>query len=406
MKTNIVMEFLALHLKQGAKLLLGLSGGPDSMALLQFLIAARKKFAFSLHIAHVDHGWRKESKREAKILQKLAEQLKLPFHLHTLQGVVGGSNIENRCREDRLAFFTRLHQTYHFQALLLAHHSDDQIETILKRVFEGAGLRALGGLRSVKYFNDLLIWRPLLSLKKVELQVYLKKRNIFFFEDHTNHNSTYLRARMRKKILPDIEQNFGKNIQNNCLRLGALCRELSGYLEEKCQMIKNSLIQGPFGDCLPLIFHPAELRFFLKEYDTKAHLSATALDLVIQMVQQNEGKNRQIQAPPITFYINKNYLFMLKNPFPNFFKERKRWRAVSCGNWLNFWQGEIAIMKDVRMESFANIKPYSKKSVKKWYSIHAVPSFFYERAPIFIREEKIVGECLTGKCINALQLTA
>ena len=403
MEKDCVTDFLLRHLKKGAKLLLGLSGGPDSMALLHFLLASRKKFVFSLHIAHIDHGWRKESKREAKILQEFATQLKLPFHLHTLTRVAG-PNIESRCREERLAFFKRLHQKYHFQALLLAHHSNDQAETVLKRVFEGSGLKALGGLRSITHFGDLLVWRPLLAFKKVALQSYLKKRNIPYFEDCTNHDPTYLRARMRKTIFLEIERRFGKNIQHNCSRLGSLCQELSGYLEEKCQIMEAKLITSPFGDCLPLIFHPTELKFFLKRYDEKAHLSAAALNRLVQLIQKKEGYG-QINAPPITFYINKNYLFILKNPFPNFFKEKNRWRVVSWGTWLNFWKGEVATIKgDVLVESLAKVQSHSRKKVKKWYASHAVPSFFYEKAPVFVQKEKIIGECLTGKCISVLQL--
>lgn len=404
MEKHFVTDFLSLRLKQGAKLLLGLSGGPDSMALLYFLMASRKNLIFSLHIAHVDHRWREESKKEAKILEALATQLQLPFHLHTLKGI-NGSNVENRCREERLAFFTRLHQKYHFQALLLAHHRDDQAETVLKRVFEGAGLRALGGLRPTTYFGDLPVWRPLLSFKKTSLQSYLEQQNISYFEDRTNHDSVYLRARMRKKIFPEIERNFGKNIKNNCARLGSLCQEFSGYLEEKCQKLEKKLIKGPFGECLPLVFHPTELKFFLKRYDEKAHLSASALDLLIHLIQKGRG-SRQIEASPITFYVNKHYLFILKNPFPNFVEEKERWRVVPCGTWLNFWKGEIAVVKgNVRMENFVNIRPYSRKKIKKWYNAHAVPSFFYERAPIFVQKEKIIGECLTGKCISSLRLT-
>jgi len=109
MKERTVKDFLSLHLEKGAKLLLGLSGGPDSMALLYFLLEARQTLDFSLHLAHIDHGWREESVREALALQNLAAQLKLPLYIHTLRDM-SGSDLENRCREERLAFFKRLHK--------------------------------------------------------------------------------------------------------------------------------------------------------------------------------------------------------------------------------------------------------------------------------------------------------
>jgi len=399
MKERIVKDFLSLRLEKGAKLLLGLSGGPDSMALLYFLLECLKTLDFSLHLAHVDHGWREESGKEALALKKLAMQLKLPFHLHTLKGMVG-SDLENRSREERLAFFKRLHRKHHFQALLLAHHSGDQAETVLKRVFEGAGMRALGGLHAIKSFGDFFVWRPLLPLKKAELLSYLERKHIPYFEDHTNRDPTYLRSRMREEIFPEIERSFGKNIQKNCLRLGSLCQELSVYFEEKCQTIKQKLLRGPFGDCVPLEFHPIELKYFLKEYAEGAHLSREALNLLIQLIRQKKS-NRQVHAPPLTFYINSRYLFILRDPFPNFFEEKKKWKPIVSGTWLSFWQGEVAIPKgNVQMESLSNLEPCLKKKMKKWYASRRVPPFFYERAPVFMQEGKIVGECLTGDSIS------
>ncbi|MCB1082086.1 MAG: tRNA lysidine(34) synthetase TilS, partial [Chlamydiia bacterium] len=88
-KDRLVKDFLTLRLQKGAKLLLGFSGGPDSMALLHMLIEAKETLDFSLHLAHVDHGWREESAREAEALEKVAKYFDLPFHLHRLEKMEG-----------------------------------------------------------------------------------------------------------------------------------------------------------------------------------------------------------------------------------------------------------------------------------------------------------------------------
>jgi len=374
------------------------------MALLYLLLESLETFDFSLHLAHVNHGWRKESEREAHLLMRLAGQLELPFHLHTLEGGGRGPNVENRCREKRLLFFTKLYHRHHFQAILLAHHSDDQAETVLKRVFEGAGLRALGGLHATRHLGGVPIWRPLLPFSKDELCSYLDQNHISYFEDETNRDPKYLRPRIREKIFPEIEQSFGKNIRKNCLRLGSLCRELSVYFEEKCRNIAQRLISGPFGECLPLDFHRLELKFFLKEYARKvgAHLSHEALNLLINLIQQKRD-NRQVHAPPLIFYINSRYLFVVKGTFPNFFKEKERWISVGSrsGTWMNFWQGRLPLLgNSVQIEDVAKLEPHVRNRLTKWYLSHSVPSFFYKRAPVFVREGKIVSECLTGKRIT------
>jgi len=216
---RIVKDFLSIRLKKGAKLLLALSGGSDSLALLHLLIECRASLDFDLHIAHIDHGWREESLEEAKILEKLARSLRLPFHLHILKEIPDKDR-ENQCRIQRLQFFSTLHKQYHFQALLLAHHADDQAETVLKRICEGASWRGLGGLLEEKEIDGLPIWRPLLSVRKKRLETYLSQKHLTPFQDKTNLDPAYLRGRMRSKIFPDLEVAFGKQIGNNLVKLG------------------------------------------------------------------------------------------------------------------------------------------------------------------------------------------
>ena len=238
MYDRIVKDFLTLRLKKGATLLLGLSGGPDSMALLHFLLEAKKELDFSLHVAHVDHGWRVESGKEAEGLRRVAEHHSLPFYLYRLEKMEGG-DLENRCRNERLKFFRTLHAEHHYQALLLAHHSGDHAETVFKRVAEGAGLRGLGGLYAERSIENLSVWRPLLPLKKEDLLAYLHKKKLRYFEDFTNQDPKYLRARMRETLFPTLEGIFGKRMEGNFARIGKMCQELADYFEEKGEEIEK-----------------------------------------------------------------------------------------------------------------------------------------------------------------------
>lgn len=214
MDCRVIKDFLTLRLEKGAKLLLAFSGGPDSMALLHLLLEAKKELDFSLHLAHIDHGWREESREEAQTLQTLAKHLHLPFHLHRLEKMEGG-DLENRAREKRLTFFLSLHKQHHFQALLLAHHRGDQAETVFKRIAEGSGLKGLGGLYHERVLGDLPLWRPLLSIKKKELYAYLKRKRLDSFEDATNKDPRFLRSRMREELFPELEKIFGKKMEGN-----------------------------------------------------------------------------------------------------------------------------------------------------------------------------------------------
>lgn len=397
-----VRDFLTLRLSPGSSLLLALSGGGDSLALLYLLFECRRYLDFDLHVAHVDHAWREESSEEAQILEKLMKHHKLPFHQKRLP-LCSGSNLEDRYREMRYEFFGQLQETHGFQALLLAHHADDQGETILKRICEGARLGALGGLKPETKRKNLILWRPLLPLCKRELNVYLDQNRITPFDDWTNRDTTYLRPRMRLKIFPELENQFGKKIGSNFNRLGHLFQSVAAYLDEKRQQLSSHLVSGPFGQYLenPSSFHPLEMRFFLEEEarSAKAHLSQDSCDLLLELIE-NKATKALIDAKPLTFVLNQDYLFILKGAFPIY--DRVKWKVnKEASDWKDFWKGEVPFFpKNVEITEMNALEPLIKKKVKKWYAKYKVPSFFHDKAPIFTFEGRIIGECLTGKSLN------
>ncbi|MCB1106495.1 MAG: tRNA lysidine(34) synthetase TilS [Chlamydiia bacterium] len=401
MHERILKDFLTLRLKKGATLLLALSGGVDSMALFHLLVEAKKKLDFHLHVAHVDHGWREESRKEGEALRLLAAYHTFPFHLHRLEKM-GGGDLENRCRIERLAFFKRLHQKYHYQALLLAHQFEDQAETVFKRVAEGGGLRALRGLHQEREIEGLPIWRPLLSIKKEALASYLKKKRLHHFEDSTNDDPKYLRSRMRLNLFPTLETIFGKKIEGNFVRLGTMCQELTSYFEEKEKEIEKGLITGPFGSCLELDkrIHPLELKFFLKG---RAPISHDALETLMKLIKKGRS-SRLIHAGKTSFQLSRSHLFIYQNPFPDFFKQRDLWSKGSKGDWKEFWQGKVKVDEGVDLVSLSSLDSSLREKVKKWYSYHHVPSFFYDKAPLMMSGNAIIGECLTGKGFTPVSL--
>eukprot|EP01136_Pigoraptor_vietnamica_P021045 Opistho-1_new@70746 len=189
----LIRAFLKRHLVSSGPLLLALSGGNDSLALFHLLLACRRFFGFTLQVAHVDHGWRKTSGEEAKSLADMVEKLGFPFHLHTLspQSSFADRNLEAQARKERLAFFKKLYQQHACQALLLAHHADDQAETVLKRLLEGASLFALGGLKEVTTLQEMQVWRPLLSVPKKELASWNMQKGLTPIEDETNSDPRF-----------------------------------------------------------------------------------------------------------------------------------------------------------------------------------------------------------------------
>jgi tRNA(Ile)-lysidine synthase len=280
-----VKHFLGIHHLPGKPLLLGFSGGPDSLALLHLLL----EYDLDLHVAHIDHGWRPESGEEAKLLKQEVEGLKLPFHLKRLENV---PMKENEAREARLCFFKEIYQKIDSQALVLGHHGDDQSETVLKRILEGASLSALRGILPVSTLEGMQVWRPLLAASKAEIRAWLKEKDLKSIEDRTNLDPSYLRGKMRTAILPELEDQFGKEVSGNLRRLGESARELSEYLSRKIEKYESLIIEDKEEKRVDLSgyypLEPVEIKAFLKKFSekNKVFLSHAALKSLYEILEE------------------------------------------------------------------------------------------------------------------------
>lgn len=238
-----VQKFIREHWDGKSPLLLGLSGGPDSRALLFALLKTEARS--HLHVAHIDHGWREESANEAFLLSVEAARLGVPFHSIRL-GQKPTQNWEEAGRIARLGFFRSLFNQFPFQALLLAHHADDVAETVLKRLFEGANISNLGGMAPVGAIDGMAVWRPLIGLKKQEILGW----GYGGFEDVTNKDPRFLRGRLRENIIPHLSRQFGKEISSNLALLSQRSFELREYLDRKTDHVE--IIQGPWGSAVDI----------------------------------------------------------------------------------------------------------------------------------------------------------
>lgn len=223
----LLKKFIDKYANPQVPVLVGLSGGSDSLMLFYLLLDLQVKMA----VAHVDHGWRAESSQEAIELESLAAKHQIPFHLRTLDPARSKGNLENWCRQERMLFFKRIAQEYGYQAVLLGHHADDQAETVLKRLFEGAHLTSLSGLSDRACLDGLCIWRPFLQLSKNDILDWLAQRDLKAFEDKTNTDPKFLRARMRTSLIPNLSLEFGKEITAPLVKLGQEAQELKEFLD-------------------------------------------------------------------------------------------------------------------------------------------------------------------------------
>jgi tRNA(Ile)-lysidine synthase len=181
-------------------IVLGVSGGPDSVALM--LLAAEwargRAIRPPLHVATVDHGLRKDSRGEAEMVARWAAGLALPHALLVWDGVKPKSRIQERAREARYELLFEYAARIGADHVMTAHHADDQAETILFRLLRGTGVSGLSGMASSSERSGLVLARPLLAVAKADLAALCESRAHPFFDDPSNNDPAYARTRMRR----------------------------------------------------------------------------------------------------------------------------------------------------------------------------------------------------------------
>jgi tRNA(Ile)-lysidine synthase len=300
-------NFLGDKLLPGQPVLLGYSGGPDSKALLYLLLECRRFFPLEVHLAHVDHGWREESRAEALLIADEAKALDLSIHLQYLDyQCFTKNNFEEQGRNFRHQFFTKLYLELGCQALILGHHADDQAEVVLKRVCEGASLFSMGGLAPDSTLLGMRIWRPLFHTPKKKVLEWLFQKELPYFQDPTNKSSRFLRGRMREEMIPGLEGSFGKQIASNLCLLGEESKEVREHFAELNQPILEGIEEGRL-DLNPFLPKPTlQLKYLLKEWMRReqASFSREVFDTAAEAIQQ--------RLPQKTFLSRQGRLFVNK----------------------------------------------------------------------------------------------
>ena len=221
------------YFEKNKRLVLALSGGLDSMTLLNLLLGIKKDYNLEIILAHVNHGLRQESEQEEEGIKQLAKDLHLPLHIAYFKGEFS----EERARSFRYDFFQELMKKENAPLLLTAHHADDQAETIFMKLLRGSKLRYLSGIKEVQKFGRGYLIRPLLTFKKEEFPL------IFHFEDQSNVSNDYLRNRIRNSYLPQLKQE-NPQFTHHLLEMGKEIERLYGILDSVYEdMDINDLLQ-------------------------------------------------------------------------------------------------------------------------------------------------------------------
>ncbi|MGI6143459.1 MAG: tRNA lysidine(34) synthetase TilS [bacterium] len=236
-------------LAPGDRVLVAVSGGPDSSALLHILWRLRDELGLVLMVAHLDHMLRgEESYQDARHVEEMAFSLGIPAVIKRVDVSAyradHGGSLEAAAREVRYDFFINTARESGCRKIALGHNLDDQVETVLMRFLRGSGLAGLGGIPPVRRTGEVDIIRPLLEVDRAQILAYCREEGLKPRWDRTNEEPIYLRNKIRLKLLPWLEAEFNPNLRQLLAGNAHLWREENEYLDQEARKWYDRVATG------------------------------------------------------------------------------------------------------------------------------------------------------------------
>lgn len=314
---NKVLKYIVENrmLLPNDKVIVGVSGGADSVCLLNILLEVKKTIPITLYVVHIEHGIRGiESEKDAEFVEKMALQYKLVFRRFSYdvatEAKKNGLGTEEMGRIIRYQAFENVRKEFDCNKIAVAHNKNDNAETMLFNLFRGSGLKGLSGILPVR-FN---IIRPLLCIERKEIETWLAEHNIAYRTDQTNFEEDYTRNRLRLNVLPYVQKNINKQALAHIDQASRIIYETWEYLEEetdkvysKCVLRKdeNMVIRIPEFIHVSDIIKKNIIRKCLESYQKGLKdITNKHIDCILTLVNNHTGKSIHL---PNTLQASRGY---------------------------------------------------------------------------------------------------
>lgn len=251
-------------LEKNEKIVIGVSGGPDSMTLLTILLKLKEKYNLSLIVAHINHQIRENAIKDEEYVKEFCQKNNIEIYIKRANVIEKSQKekkgLEETGREVRYNFFEEVLKKTNANKIAIAHNLNDNCETIIMNQLRGTGLSGLKGIepKRGKYI------RPLIEIDRKEIEEYCKKNKINPRHDESNDDNTYTRNKIRNIVIPYIKKEFNPNIVNSMNRMAQIVKENEEFLDKEVKKAYNDII----------IKEENEIIYDLKEFNDK--------DIVIQ----------------------------------------------------------------------------------------------------------------------------
>lgn len=322
---NELNEFLkTLNLDENNPIVIGLSGGPDSMALVDIIHKFNKNI--KIICAHVHHNLRKESDLEKDFVLKYCEDNNFVFEFLKIDNYKNNKFTEQEAREIRYKFFEEVLKKYNAKYLFTAHHGDDLMETILMRLTRGSNFKGYSGIKLITLKKDYQIIRPLIFLTKDMIMEYVSKNKISYVNDDTNNSLKYTRNRYRIKILPVLKEENAK-VHQKFYKFSNMISEYDDYVDELVnikyeKIVKQNKIDLTLFKEEKKLIQTCIIQKYLDEIygNNIVYINDKHKDEILKLAL-NQKPNLSIDLP-INFKFIKEYndIYILKNEINNEYK--------------------------------------------------------------------------------------
>jgi len=294
------LTFNSFLLQQNTTVVVGLSGGPDSVCLLHYLATHKDKLKIKIIAAHLNHEWRANAHEDVLFCKQLCDDLQIPF-VTKKASELNFTPKDNGSKEAigralRRHFFTIVAQEHNAQAIALGHHQQDQVETFFIRLIRGTTVTGLGCMKEA----DGLYIRPLLKTSKAAILEYLEKHNLLSMYDATNDSYDFLRNRIRLTLVPALTECDARAEQKIINAIEAL-QETENLLTELTQEAFVTVFDGTVLDLkkffkLNQALQKRVVIAWLYYYKSSFNLTTPFLSEILRFLKRHDGATHQLSS--------------------------------------------------------------------------------------------------------------
>lgn len=310
-------------IENGDRIVIGVSGGPDSICLLHILSELRKELEIEIFVAHINHMIREVADQETEYVKNFCEKIGVECFVKK-ENIIELSKKQKKGTEEvgrnvRYDFFEEVLKKTNSNKIATAHNSNDRAETVILNILRGSGISGLKGIEPIR--NKKYI-RPLIETNREKIEKYCEENKLEPKYDETNNETVYHRNKVRNEIIPYIKKEFNQNIIETINRLSEVAQEENEYLEEITKKAyenliiekqENVILNLKKFNVLDLVIKRRIILYTINEVlHTKNGIAKTNIDDIIKMCIRNIGNKYLKPIKEIKIYVKQGKIYFIK----------------------------------------------------------------------------------------------